>query len=571
MRQSVSGLVILLLALGCQQPQSDLKPFIAEKTAADFPGVSYPTRSDLPGPETIKGPVWVVGVDGATWDVMEPLLQNDELPNFAALMLDGAHGTLLAEEPTISPALWATIATGVPRFEHGIVNFVVKLPGEPESTTTGPLDRRAPAIWEMVDSAGGEAAVISWFGSFPAEPINGTYVSKDFDFENPKPGQVHPEEFAKILKERAQVTWRETDYEAIARTDFMQETLLDDARTMAALRLVAAETNPDLIATYFAGIDVAQHVHWRDMDPTTPSFPGDAGRDEALADVIPSYYRYVDHLLGEIIDMLPQDATLIVLSDHGGGPMGLQSAFRLRLQVLLEQIGLLAGGEGTVLAIDEQYRHDKRIWLNLEQVEAHGSVPLHSATETAADVARRLAALETDQGGPVFESIRNHVIEPEWIPGDPALTVRFAPEVLLAASVIDGDTSHEFAEVRLRRSDVSGTHRPEGILLVRGPEVAPGRLPLPANQYQIAPLVLYLLGLPQDGRMLAVAPADGGVNEHLIAQGVLQQRPIETIAAYPHTSRIDKVRSARHHPNNELTNPIEEEALEKLRSLGYVN
>ena len=53
------------------------------------------------------GPVWVIGVDGATWDLLRPFAAAGELPNVAALMREGSWGTLRSEEPTISPALWS--------------------------------------------------------------------------------------------------------------------------------------------------------------------------------------------------------------------------------------------------------------------------------------------------------------------------------------------------------------------------------------------------------------------------------------------------------------------------------
>ena len=51
-------------------------------------------------------------------------LHDPKLPHLAGLMERAAHGVLLSEEPTISPAIWATIATGMPRFEHGVVDFL---------------------------------------------------------------------------------------------------------------------------------------------------------------------------------------------------------------------------------------------------------------------------------------------------------------------------------------------------------------------------------------------------------------------------------------------------------------
>jgi predicted AlkP superfamily phosphohydrolase/phosphomutase len=566
--------VIATFACGREAPldvDDGLQSFPAERTAADFPGVSYPMAEGFSrSGSDLEGPLWIIGIDGATWNIIQPMAERGELPNLSALTAEGAHGVLLAEEPTISPALWATIATGVPRFEHGVVNFLVKLPGRAEAVTTGPPDRHAPALWELVGAAGGEAAVVSWFGSFPAEEIRGYYVSKGFDPENLRPGQVHPPEFADSLRDQAAVRMRRGDFDGIARSELLQDTLLDDARTLAALRVIASEGRPDLVLAHFAGIDVAQHVTWRHMDPETPSFPDDGPVDPSLAGVIPAYYRYIDHTLGEIREMMPKDGTLLVLSDHGGGPMGLQEAFRLRLEVLLETVGLLDEDRGQVLAIDEFFRHDKRIWLNLEGIERAGVVPVAAAGATAAEVASRLGRLETDDGRDVFESIVDHTVEPDWRPGDPALTVRFSPAVLLTDTIADGSTSHDFSSIRLRRSDVSGTHRPEGILILHGPRSRPGPLAGPANHYQIAPLALYLLGLPQDGRMLEVAPVDGGVYRAALDPKLLELRPIEAIPEYPNTDRGALLRVARPLVDP-MADPSHQESLEKLRSLGYVN
>jgi predicted AlkP superfamily phosphohydrolase/phosphomutase len=573
---AAAGLILALLvtATGCggtpEQEGDDqaLLPFLAEKTQADFPGLTYP-RTDSPSlPSELRGPVWVVAIDGATWDLIEPMLKQGVLPNFAELLPVSAYGVLKSEEPMISPALWATIATGVPRYAHSVVNFLVKVPGSRVGMTVGPPDRRYPAVWELVGAAGGESAIISWFGSFPAEQINGYYLSKGFDPENPLPRQAHPEGFAETLTEKAVQRIRRQDVEAIAKSDFLRDHLLDDVRTLAALRVAAEERHFDLVAAYFSGIDVVQHLTWRDMMPETPSFPGDAPPDPERADVIPAYYRYIDHCLGEIREMMPEDATLVVLSDHGGGPMNLQEAFRLRLEVLLEQLGLMKSEGGQVLAIDEFFRNDKRIWLNLEGIEQDGVVPVDSAWTVAQEIEQRLQALRTDTDSPVFESIVNHTGESDWHAGDPALTVRFSVEVLLAETITDGDKLHPFDQVRLRRSDVSGTHRLDGILLISGPGIQTGPLEVAANHYQIAPLILYLLGLPQDSRMLALAPADGGVFEAALDPAALGERPIRSIAEYPGTDRSGKLREAGQDP---MDNPQLEEALEKLRSLGYVN
>jgi len=516
----------------------------------------------IPEPEA---PVWLIGIDGATWDLIRPLVEIGELPNFAELMDGGAHGVLLSEEPTLSPALWATVATGVPRSVHGVVNFVVRRPGSYETVEAGPPDRRSPALWELVGAAGGSSAVISWFGSFPAEPIAGYYVSKRFDPANLEPGQVYPEGFAERLAAKAQVLMRRGDLATIGWTPQMRDALVDDARTLAALRVVREEASPDLVAVYFAGIDVAQHLMWRHMEPSSQAFPEDGEPDRDLAQVIPSYYRYIDHMLGEIRALAPEDATLVIVSDHGGGPLRRDEAYLLRLPLLLEKLGIQQPVGGEAFAISELYRHHKRIWLNLEGVEPAGVVPVGQAGARAAAIAARLRALRAGGGAAVFDEVVDHVAEASWNPGDPALTVRFAPAARDAATLHDGGRTVEMGEVRFRVPGNSGSHRPEGILLLHGPGIRPGPLERPANLYDIAPTVLYLLGLPQDGRMVAAAPAVGGVLTDAVDPDLLKRRPIRRVAEYPGTDRRSVRRVA------EPLDPAHERAMEKLRALGYIH
>jgi predicted AlkP superfamily phosphohydrolase/phosphomutase len=522
--------------------------------------MAYPLfEGELPRPASLNGPVWLIGIDGATWDLIKPMIRKGELPNIARLVEEGAHGPLLSEEPTISPALWATIATGMPRFEHGVVNFMVKLPGSYATVQAGPPDRRSPAVWEFVGAAGGRSAVIAWFGSYPAEEIPGYYVSKGFDPDDLHPAQVHPDSLIPVLSEKARVRMRRQDVEAIALSNFLRDTLLEDARSLAAFRAIVFEERLDFAALYLSGTDVVQHVTWRHMDPSSQQFPQDGEADPRFAGVIPAYYRFVDDALGELHRSAPPGTTLVVVSDHGGGPMQPGEAYHFQLEVLLEQLGLMRQDQGQVFAISELYRHEKWIWLNL------------AGAEEAAGIGERLRDLATDSGAPLFASVVNHTVESGWQPGNPALTVRFSSEALIAEKVVDGQHEFDFAPVRLRHTDISGTHRLEGILIIHGPAIRPGPLSEPASIYNIAPTLLYLLGLPQDGRMLRLAPFRGGVLQEVLDPRTLESHPIRMMSEYPGTDRSALLRSLEagsYEPPEQ--DPAAKEAVEKLRSLGYI-
>jgi len=568
---AVAGLATLA-GCGDRDPSMvEVLGFPPERSAADFPGLSYPVHEgSIPKPGSLHGPVWLIAVDGATWDVLSPLMEGGDLPNFKAMVEAGAHGTLMSEEPTISPAVWATVATGMPRFEHGVINFITKLAGSYDTIEVGPPDRRSPAIWELVGASRGTSAVISWFGSYPAEEIPGYYITKRFDPENLHPRQVYPAHFAERLSKKSVVKMRRVDLQLIGWNDPLQRALLHDARTLAALRVIDEGAQPDLVAVYFAGIDIVQHTMWRHMDPSTQQFPEDGEPDADLARVIPSYYRFIDHTLGEIVAMAPEDTTFVVVSDHGGGPLQLEDAYHLQLEVLLTLMGLMDDNHrGPAYALSELYRHEKRIWLNLAGIEPDGTVPLDRADARAQSIRERLLGLVTDTGDPVFTTLTVHTAEPRWRPGDPALTVRFSRAALLAASVQDEGRTLDFSPVRMRLTDVSGSHRPDGILILNGPGIRPGALGKPSNIYQVAPTLLYLLGLPQDGRMLRRAPRDGGVMVAALDPGLLARHPVTMIPEYPGTNRGHLLRAGQGPVPDEI-DPARDEAMERLRALGYI-
>jgi predicted AlkP superfamily phosphohydrolase/phosphomutase len=117
--------------------------------------------------------VILVGIDCASWDVIIPLVKEGKLPNFEKIIKGGAVGDLRSIEPMYSPVLWTTIATGMDREKHGITNFLVKsADGKKMLPVTTDL-RKTKAFWNIASEKGKKVGLSGWYISWPAEKING--------------------------------------------------------------------------------------------------------------------------------------------------------------------------------------------------------------------------------------------------------------------------------------------------------------------------------------------------------------------------------------------------------------
>jgi predicted AlkP superfamily phosphohydrolase/phosphomutase len=138
--------------------------------------------------EKPRDKVLLIGVDAGEWDVLGPLLDQQRLPAFGDMRAHGASGRLRSLEPlTKSPIIWASIATGKVPEKHGISDFFVKRNEkaraaakkdreEGEAPSTSNLWRARP-VWDIVGSLGRKVAVVGWWTTWPAQPVNGSMIS----------------------------------------------------------------------------------------------------------------------------------------------------------------------------------------------------------------------------------------------------------------------------------------------------------------------------------------------------------------------------------------------------------
>ncbi len=281
--------------------------------------------------------ILLIGWDSADWEMIDPLLQNGQMPALAQLLKGGLRGNLATLQPVLSPMLWTSIATGKRADKHGIYGFTEPLP---DGSGIGPVrstSRKCKAIWNILSQNDLKSNIVGWFASDPAEPINGVMITDQFlrlplkektvELANSK--SVYPSEFAKdaaalrvptdsllpgdllpFIPRLAEIDLKQDDRPLkLARR-------LARAATVQAMATALIQSEPwNLMGVYYDAVDQFGHEF---MPYHPPRMDGVSERDfELYQDVMRGCYRFHDMMLHVLLQYVDAETTVILISDHG--------------------------------------------------------------------------------------------------------------------------------------------------------------------------------------------------------------------------------------------------------------
>ncbi len=302
-------------------------------------------------------PVVLIGLDGADWNIIQPLFERGKLPNLARLSKEGSWGVLHTVRPTKSPVIWTSISTGKTMLKHGILDYQFVT----ENNIVIPYsagERIAKTFWNILGEEGFSVGIINWFVTFPAEEVNGYLVSDRFrigvykylpedgvTFPNELKDKIFPQvvmfkhkKYKKILREEGMVDyWSESQAKKIPVPsgrerqikNFRIYTLQDKSIEKTTLYLLD-NVPVDLFATYFRLIDTTSHFTSIFIDEElrktwikdnekrgAPTPETEKKLYQNMATIVEPVYSYLDRVVGRVINKSPKNATFILVSDHG--------------------------------------------------------------------------------------------------------------------------------------------------------------------------------------------------------------------------------------------------------------
>jgi predicted AlkP superfamily phosphohydrolase/phosphomutase len=495
---------------------------------------------------TSKPRLMMIGLDGATFDVIRPLVAQGRLPVLGRLMAAGAHGTLQSIVPPITGPAWSVLATGKNPGQLGTYDFLNRR--ERDDFKLYPIrshDLAGQTFWDLLNANGYRVGILNYPMLVPAYSLDegwmiaGLGASTLHDF-------VYPAELKQEL-DRVTGGYEITISYGLPKYRDNLPLLVADMKEMLRKRLLAMEhllsTRPvDALVIVFMISDIASHTMWRYWAEPDPSDP----EHEAMREAYISIWEALDDAVGRVLSYLSEDGHALIISDHGFG----DSHGVLHVNQWLEQAGYLVRKEST-LSVGNQLRE----WLvrlttpilgplyrRLEGSKIQQVLRASILREIDLEQSRAFVLDSSDGGGGIYVNrlyARRHGLDEETFVRDISMQLQqelhawgerrnldiqlyraediyrgekasLAPELTLGVNNYRCSVSYRFEEPiyadRQHHPMKSGTHRRNGILLATGPTIMAGQIGDVLLQ-DIAPTLLHLAGIPipadVDGRVLA--------------------------------------------------------------------
>mgnify|MGYP006286071713 CR=1 FL=1 len=542
----------------------------------------------------------VIGIDAATFDLAQPWIESGRLPNLARFAQQGASGVLASTLPPVSPAAWSTFTTGMNPGGHGVLEFCQLMADTYEPKLSNASERQGIPFWDILAEHGVRSGVVNVPFSYPPRIRNGFMVSGMLTPSVGKqlcaPSDTLPHLLQCCPDYQIDVRTVKSPGES-AKARFLDQSLkIIELRKRAALGLLR-EFKPEFFCVVFVGIDRVCHRFWRDHEAGEASAQSEGGRFQTA---IQTAYEMVDEAVGQLVAESGDGTDVLILSDHGSGPvhghLNLRSLlaqgelltekprarFRRRIEACLEQtlsamprtfrnrikssfphLARQAGAFNLLGGVDlsrtKAYPAGRTggVFINLRGRQPAGIVAPGSEYE---DVRKRVVRAAEELRHPkTGEKVIRRAVRREEIWSGPMLEQM--PDVMLdlkdeTLDIVHSDTGNAavIADVPPPKQGAwprVGRHTRSGMFMAMGPHVRKATLK-GADIVDVPPTCFGLLGLPAPGHF------DG--------------RPLTDILTDSSPICEDKSGMAEHECRREASlNPSDEEKIaDRLKDLGYL-
>jgi len=554
--------------------------------------------------------VLIFGIDGATFDLLDRWVEEGELPLFARLLKEGVSSECRSTLPPITGPAWASFQTGVNPGKHGIFDWGSSDEDRYGAGVVDATDLCVPTIWELASEAGKRVGAIGVPVTYPPVEVNG-FITSGVLTPNGADDYAYPQNLkGELEREVGRYVFAPTHAEMAINTSSWIRSLKGTVKNKeeTALHLLG-NRDWDLGMVYFMETDTVKHhlYHTIEGSDCRASPRRGAGLDRPVLQI----YKRVEKAIRRIIAEVADPETVIVLaSDHGFGPLDWifnvnswllregylklkDSPFSNAKKLLqrvgfnqknLYQLGNLLGplGKGKEWDMDGFQDILGRMFLSMDDIDwkrteafsrggvtgeirfnLKGREPLGCVEPDQAESlrARLIEDLQGLRSPFTGEKVIEKIMSREEIYSGPMASL--GPDLLFTTKDMRTDTGgltvFKTLDSLMPAFAISGTHRMNGIFAASGPPLRRESRFEGMDLTDVAPTLLYLLGIDIPDYM------DGQVQEDIFLEEFLGERNYNFVHR-----NIDAKGGGAGGENLEAEEGEGEEVRRRLKNLGYL-
>jgi predicted AlkP superfamily phosphohydrolase/phosphomutase len=523
--------------------------------------------------------VLMIGVDGATFSLLDPLVEQGVMPFLSGLLGSSVRADLMSTRHPLTPQAWTSMITGRSPEAHGVYDFL-----RPAFLPDGSIflklndyrDNHCETIWSIANRHKQRATSLNFYGMSPAPAVDGYIFGGFIPWRHLKQA-VYPKSLYDEVRALPNFDYRNLGMDHTEEKKCVQGLHQGEHEPWIELQNtrdrhwseltchLMKKDRTELTALVLDGADKMQHLFWRFVDP-------DFAKNESgdwqthIRDLVVAFYRGLDENIKMMVEAAGSDTDVLITSDHGFGP----TTEIFYLNEWLSRRGYLR-------------------WTDIAQNDSVGQLVGDTLKDYlgAIDWKKTLAFSPTPSSNAVFIKRDNGsgagVKDDDYLtfvlkmqsellafraPGDDRPVVVNADLNKLRGRSFSGPcpditirlrdggfvSTLKSQEVLGQRPNADGTHRPAGIFIGYGPSFRKGVRLDSINILDISPLILTLMGIPVPSDMEGHVPTEALVGDREVSRGAA--------TAAPDTNASDRA---------EATEEEREALMSQLKVLGYMD
>ena len=341
--------------------------------------------------------LFVLSLDGTPFTFLQKLIAQGLMPNLKKLTAGADFRQMDSVRPPLSSAAWASFATGKNPAQHGIMGFTERDPQTMDWFVPNAKKLRAETLWQKLSYAGKKIFVMNVPLTYPPQQVNGIMIS---GFLAPALNTAtYPQQLGTLLKAKGYIIDADTELAKRDLTAFYKHLNNVFDKRVQTMWSFFEQQEWDFFMTHIMETDRLHHFFWEFMETGHPQY----------APMFYDFYKKIDRLIGELLNKLPDDTALMLLSDHGFTTLNKE----VYLNCWLKQQGWLQFLTDPAQSLKDMHPqslayslYPGRIYLNVRGREARGRVKPGLEYEKLRDKIRQdLLAWRDENGQPVIKEV----------------------------------------------------------------------------------------------------------------------------------------------------------------------